>query len=68
MPKIFYFFDYEYAGTDIWEKGRKTKKTRQNEHENGKCQKPEPGKSKSQKKAKKFKVNPVESMNVRKSP
>ena len=53
MPKKSVFCDR--AGTDISEITTKSKKTDKNKHENGKCQKPKPGKSNSQSKA--HKVN-----------
>ena len=67
MPKIFYFCVYECAGTDISQTDEKQRKPDKNEHENGKCQKPEPGKSNSQSQSSNSQ-NLGDSENVRKSP
>ena len=48
MPKKSVLCVCNRAGTDISKITTKSKKTDKNEHENGKCQIPKPGKSNSQ--------------------
>ena len=56
MPKKSVFCDR--AGTDISEITTKSKKTDKNEHENGKCQIPKPGRSNSQSLSSKSQIQP----------
>ena len=58
MPRECMFCICVCAGSDIWKMDKNKAKTDKNEHENGKCQKPKPGKSKSQRKSSKFQNHP----------